>query len=50
MPIRFSIEIVSLGDENWILLTDPKEAMKPKLERTLLILKEIKEYKGKTTG
>ena len=39
MPLRFSIEIGSLGDENLILLTDIKETLKPKREMILEILK-----------
>ena len=40
MPLRFSIGIGSLGDENLILLTGLKETLKPKRERILEILKE----------
>ena len=43
MPLRFSMEIGSLGDENLILLTGLKETLKPKRERILEILKEIEE-------
>ena len=50
MPLRFSMGIGSLGDENLILLTGLKETLKPKCERILEILKEIEEKKGKTTG
>ena len=50
MPLRFSIGIGSLGEENLILLTGQKETLKAKRERILEILKEIEELKGKTTG
>ena len=40
MPLRFSIGIGSLGEENSILLTGLKVALKPKHERILEILKE----------
>ena len=43
MPLRFSIGIGSLGDENLILLTGLKETLKPKCEGILEILKEIDE-------
>ena len=50
MPLRFSIGIRSLKDKNLILITGLKKTLKPKFERILQILKEIEEYKGKTTG
>ena len=43
MPLRFSIGIGSLGEENLILLTGLKETLKPKRERILEILKESEE-------
>ena len=43
MPLRFSIGIESLGEENLFLLTGLKETLKPKRERILEILKEIEE-------
>ena len=50
MPLRFSVGIGSLGNENLILLIDLKETLKQKRERILEILKESEELKGKTTG
>ena len=50
MTLRFSIGIGSLGDENLIFLTSLKETLNLKRERILEILKEIEEWKGKTTG
>ena len=35
MPLRFSIGIGSLGDENLILLTGLKETLKPKPTKSL---------------
>ena len=43
MPLRFSIGIGSLGEENLILLTSLKETLKPNSERILEILKENEE-------
>ena len=47
MPLRYSIGIESLGDENLILLTSLKETLKPKRGRILDTLTEIEEKKRK---
>ena len=43
MPLRLSIGVGSLGEENLILLTGLKKTLKPKSERILEILKEVEE-------
>ena len=49
MPLRFSIGIGSLGEENLILLISLKETLKPKRERILESLIDSEEYKGIVT-
>ena len=43
MPLRFSVEIGSLGEKNLILFTGLKKTLKPKREKILEIFKEIEE-------